>query len=93
MPEVLTTEFKSDLERIYKITGDLLNRIEVRSNDEEHEAGRELLELVRFKLMDIAGTLQKDIFNCDYLVTKIRTAGGDGIDRQERPSGRHWQKA
>lgn len=83
MPEVLTTEIKSDLERIYKIAGDLLNSIELRYKEKDNEVGRELLEQARFKLMDITGTLQKDIFNCDYLVTKIRTAGGDEFAGQE----------
>ncbi len=75
MPEVLTIELKSDLERIYKIAGDLLNSIEMQYKGKENGVDAEMLDLIRFKLMDITGTLQKDIFNCDYLITKIKTTG------------------
>lgn len=74
MPEVLTTELKSDLEKIYKITGDLLNDIQGGNVKPDCNETRKLLETVRSGLMDITGTLQKDIFNCDYLITKIRTS-------------------
>jgi hypothetical protein len=75
MPELLTTELKSDLERIYGLTGEILNALE--SGDIRCEAGRsdDTLERIKFNLMDIGGTLQKDIFNCDYIITKLRTAG------------------
>lgn len=73
MPELLTTELKSDLERIYKITGDILNSLE--SGDIRCETGESGVKLdqIKFNLMDVGGTLQKDIFNCDYLITKLRT--------------------
>lgn len=73
MAEVLTTELKSDLENIYKIAGDLLNAIDAGDFSKESEEVRKMLDLVKAGLMDIGGTLQKDIFNCDYLITKIRT--------------------
>ena len=71
MPELLTTELKSDLERIYKITGDILNTLD--SGDIRCE-GDGALEQIKFNLMDIGGTLQKDIFNCDYLITKCKAS-------------------
>lgn len=70
MPELLATELKSDLERMYKITGDILNALEsggVSCMDGESGA---MLERIKFSLMDIGGTLQKDIFNCDYILAK-----------------------
>lgn len=72
MPELLTTELKSDLERIYKITGDILNALD--SGDIKCEDSG-TLEEIKFNLMDIGGTLQKDIFNCNYLITKCQGSG------------------
>jgi hypothetical protein len=71
--EILSTELKSDLENIYKITGDLLNILEAKDFDKESEEIKEMLSLIKFRLEDIEGTLQKDIYNCDYLITKIKT--------------------
>ncbi len=73
MAEILSTELKSDLENIYKITGDLLNILEAKDFDKESEEIKEMLSLIKFRLEDIEGTLQKDIYNCDYLITKIKT--------------------
>ncbi len=73
MAEILSTELKSDLENIYKITGDLLNILETKDFDKESEEIKEMLSLIKFRLEDIEGTLQKDIYNCDYLITKIKT--------------------
>ncbi len=72
MSEIMSTELKDDLEYVYKVTGDLLNHIESRRLRNESEEIRELVNLIRFKLEDIGGVLQKDIFNCDYLITKIK---------------------
>ncbi len=72
MPEILTTELKSDLEYIYKKAGDLLTDMQADNNTDDGEM-RALLERVEFTLEDICGTLQKDIYNCDYLITKFRT--------------------
>jgi hypothetical protein len=73
MAEILTTELKSDLENIYKTTGDLLNLLQAKNFDNEKEEIKELFSLIEFRLEDIGGTLQKDIYNCDYLITKIKT--------------------
>lgn len=68
--KIVTAELKSDLESIYKITGDLLNLLETSKLDTENNETKEIIELVKFRLRDIGGTLQKDIFNCDYLVSR-----------------------
>lgn len=73
MAEILSTELKSDLENIYKKTGDLLNLLETKDFDKESEDIKEMVTLIKFRLADIEGTLQKDIYNCDYLITKIKT--------------------
>ena len=72
MAEILSTELKSDLEDVYRKAGNLLDVLEDRSFDREREDIRELMEVIRFRLEDICGTLQKDIFNCDYLITKYK---------------------
>ena len=72
MEELLSTEIKDDLENIYKITGDLLNLLEVQGVKCQDKDTRELFELIRFRLTDIGGTLQKDIYNCGYLETKFK---------------------
>ncbi len=73
MAEILSTELKSDLENIYKKTGDLLNLLETKDFEKESEEIKEMVSLIKFRLEDIEGTLQKDIYNCDYLITKIKT--------------------
>jgi hypothetical protein len=73
MAEILSIELKSDLENIYKKTGDLLNLLETKDFDKESEEIKEIVSLIKFRLEDIEGTLQKDIYNCDYLITKIKT--------------------
>lgn len=70
MAEILIVELKSDLEDIYKKTGDLLNLLSVKETKAAGGETDELLGLVKTRLEDIGGTLQKDIFNCDYLITK-----------------------
>ncbi|RCX16828.1 hypothetical protein DFR58_10955 [Anaerobacterium chartisolvens] len=70
MSEILTTEIKSDLQNIYKATRELLNMLEEKSPEDEGDQIHELLSLIRLRLGDIEGTLQKDIFNCNYLITK-----------------------
>jgi hypothetical protein len=74
MSEILVVELKSDLESVYKIGGDLLNLIEEKDFDNQSSETRELIGLIKFRLEDICGTLQKDIFDCDYLMTKFKTA-------------------
>lgn len=73
MPELISTELKGDLENIYKITGDLLNLLMTKDFGQESEEIRELMDLIKFSLEDIGGTLQKDIYQCDYLITKVKT--------------------
>ena len=73
MPEVLSTELKSDLEYMYKISGDVLNLLEEKDFSGESREVQRVIELVKFRLEDIEGVLQKDIFNCDYLITKLKT--------------------
>jgi len=72
MSDIVTTELKSDLENIYKTTGDLLNYLELKDFEKESGDIRELIGFIKFRLEDIEGTLQKDIFNCDYLDTKTK---------------------
>lgn len=75
MTQIITAELKSDLERLYKVSGDLLNKVESEfgsGSDGNDNAGK-MLETIRFGLMDISGTLQKDIFNCDHIETQLRT--------------------
>ena len=73
MPEVITTELKSDLERIYKQVGDILNAIDSGGVSCEVSGPGGEPGWIKSALMDVEGTLQKDIFNCDYLITKMRT--------------------
>jgi hypothetical protein len=73
MAENLTYELKSDLQNMYKIAGDMLNMLEKKNLVCENRDVRESIEEVKAELMDISGTLQKDIFNCDYLITKFDT--------------------
>ncbi len=68
MQENITIELKNDLVRMYRLSAELLN--ELQANDSRTDLMK-LLDRVRFVLKDIEGTLQKDIFNCDYLVSKI----------------------
>lgn len=70
MSKIVTAELKSDLLSIYKVTGDLINLLETQNFEDSSSEVRELIDLVKFRLMDIGGTLQKDIFNCDYLTSK-----------------------
>jgi len=70
MPDILTVEIKRDLEYMYKITGDILNFLEDKNYENRNKEVHDLLEMIKFRLEDIGGILQKDIFNCDYLLTK-----------------------
>lgn len=79
MFEILAVELKSDLERIYKISGDMLNQIEKTGKEKiDMEIGGLFYDL-RSGLMDIGGTLQKDIYNCDYIMTRLRTEKQDTL--------------
>lgn len=72
MIEIVSTELKSDLLAIYKTSGDLLNELEMRELSCRDGETRELIELIKFRLMDFMGTLQKDIYNFDYLISKSK---------------------
>lgn len=67
MAVILEAELQSDLEALYKITGDLLNEIELRKFE-----NCPLIDIVKFRLEDISGTLQKDIFNLRYISMKAK---------------------
>jgi hypothetical protein len=73
MTENLSIEFKSDLEYMYKISGDLLNLLQSKDFKKENPETKRIIELIMFRLEDIGGVLQKDIFNCDYLILKMKT--------------------
>lgn len=72
MSEVISTELKSDLESIYGSARNLLDLIQDKTLENESEDTRKLFELIKFRLMDMEGTLQKDIYNCDYLITRFK---------------------
>lgn len=72
MAAILETELLSDLETLYKIAGDLLNDIE-----EQKFEDNPLMETVKFRLEDISGTLQKDIFTLRHIAMR-QTAGNHG---------------
>jgi hypothetical protein len=72
MTAILESELQSDLEALYKITGDLLNEIEERKIE-----NCPLMEVVKFRLEDIGGTLQKDIFHLRYLAMKAKAGEVD----------------
>jgi hypothetical protein len=82
MSEILVVELKSDLESVYKLGGDLLNLLEEKNFEHESIETRDLIGLIKFRLEDICGTLQKDIFNCDYLFTKFKTSGTNQLPGQ-----------
>lgn len=70
MAIILETEIKSDLETIYKIAGDLLNEIQMQEVENCPPSIQQTLDLVKFRLEDIAGTLQKDIYTIGHLAMK-----------------------
>lgn len=76
MTEFLTMEIKSDLESAYNLTGELLNTISMKdfSFSCRKDEIREMMEFIKFRLMDIGSILQKDILNCDYLLDKMKTS-------------------
>lgn len=64
------TEIKNDLESVYKNTREMLTLLQSKTFDNENKEIRDLMELLKFKLKDIEGTVQKDIFTCDFLSTR-----------------------
>ena len=73
MSLIIYTEIKNDLESVYKNTSEMITLLQDRNFDNENAETRDLIEFLKFKLMDIEGTVQKDIFTCDYISTKDRT--------------------
>lgn len=76
MPDYIAIEVKRDLEYVYKITGDLLNEIETAEAVEDEGNNNDLLGRVKQCLADTATVMQKDIYNCDFIIsgTVIRDA-------------------
>jgi len=72
MAETISIELKSDLNNMYENAGELLNVLQAIDFKGESKEIQELMDQIMFKLEDICGTLQKDIYNCDYLITKIQ---------------------
>ncbi len=70
MGELLGVEIKSDLEYVYKNIRELLNLTQARDFEDLRPELRGLMDKIAFKLEDIEGIIQKDIFNCDYLITQ-----------------------
>lgn len=82
MPESnITIEVKSDLEYIYKLTGDLLNDIEAAETDHQGMSGK-LIDRVKQCLADASTVIQKDIYNCDFIIS------GAAIREEQRKYGR-----
>ncbi|MDP4092028.1 MAG: hypothetical protein Q8920_01555 [Bacillota bacterium] len=55
---------------IYKKAGDLLDYLDERCVECSNIELKDIMETIKFRLMDITGTLQKDIYNCDYMISK-----------------------
>lgn len=72
MSEIIAFELKSDLEYVYKVTGDLLNELEGIYSEGNGSINNEMLERLRFGLVNTGAVLQKDIFNCDFIITKLQ---------------------
>lgn len=70
MPEnYIAIEVKRDLEYVYKLTGDLLNEIEMAEAGENRSMNNDLLGRVKQCLADTSTVMQKDIYNCDFIIS------------------------
>lgn len=67
MSIIVGTELKSDLEAMYKMTGEILTRMDL---DDMRLVDAEVMRQIRLKVLDMEAILQKDIFTCDYLISK-----------------------
>ncbi|KNY26661.1 hypothetical protein [Pseudobacteroides cellulosolvens] len=67
MSIIVGTELKSDLEAMYKMTGDILTRMDL---ENARLVDAEVMREIRLKILDMEAILQKDIFTCDYLISK-----------------------
>jgi hypothetical protein len=72
MAEILSTELKEDLQDVYSKTRNLLDLLQTKNFENESSEMKELMDLIMFRLEDMEGTLQKDVYNCDYLITKFK---------------------
>ena len=70
MAIILATELQRDLEALYKIAGDLLNELEMQEAEKDVKSMQQQLDLVKARLEDIAGTLQKDIYTIRHIIMK-----------------------
>jgi hypothetical protein len=77
MSDPISVELKSDLTTIYKKAGDTLDYLQEKCFECENHEMKEVMELIKFRLEDMTGTLQKDIFNCDFLITMEKIKGGN----------------
>lgn len=79
MSDPISVELKSDLTTVYKKAGDLLDYLEEKCFECQNPEIKEVMELTKFRLEDITGTLQKDIFNCDFLISMEKLKGGNNF--------------
>lgn len=78
MAIIIATELQSDLETLYKMTGELLNEIEMKEIEncpQSEQSAEQMLGRVKFRLEDMAGTLQKDIVNLRHIVMNLQVGG------------------
>jgi hypothetical protein len=88
MSIIVSTEIKSDLEDMYKITEEILTKIDFRNSE---LVDTETIKQIRLKISDMGAILQKDIYTCGYLVSKEKIAEsllcdfnkGDKYERKE----------
>jgi len=67
MSIIVGTELKSDLETMYKMAGEILMQMDL---EDARLVDTEVLRQIRHKVLDMEAILQKDIFTCDYLMSK-----------------------
>ncbi|HEY9061194.1 MAG TPA: hypothetical protein VIO64_11940 [Pseudobacteroides sp.] len=72
MSIIVSTELKSDLEDMYRMTGEILTQIDL---DDAGLVDTEIIKQIRLKVSDMEAILQKDIFTCDYLISKEKITG------------------
>lgn len=70
MTEIFSTALKGDMEKMYKILGDLCNLMENQNFSAERKEIQELFQFIHNQCKDVTGILQEDIFQWDYLITR-----------------------
>jgi len=73
MTKIMTMKLKSDLENIYKLNEELIDMISTKGLCCQKNEMKEIMENIKYRLMDIGSILQKDILNCDYLLANMKT--------------------